>query len=92
MTLVGRTIADSFECVRISGSCFNFTELFCDQRLDFGQSPAVKDQTTFQLKINQASKATLRIYDGKGNFVATAYSGYLAEFLKAVRNEGFATT
>ncbi|MFN0212979.1 MAG: DUF4331 family protein [Saprospiraceae bacterium] len=35
------------------------------------------DQTTFQFKTNQATKATLRIYDAQGSYVATAYSGEL---------------
>ena len=38
-----------------------------------------QDQTTFQFKVNQATKAVLRIYDARGNFVATAFSGYLSE-------------
>ncbi|MFN0036314.1 MAG: DUF4331 family protein [Saprospiraceae bacterium] len=37
------------------------------------------NQTTFQFKVNQATKATLRIYDAQGNYVATAYSGNLLE-------------
>jgi len=37
------------------------------------------DQTTFQFKVNQATKATLRIYDAQGSYVATAFSGNLSE-------------
>ncbi len=37
------------------------------------------DQTTFQFKVNQATKATLRIYDVQGNYVTTAYTGDLSE-------------
>lgn len=36
-------------------------------------------QTTFQFRVNQATQGNLRIYDALGNFVATAYSGYLPE-------------
>lgn len=37
------------------------------------------DQTTFQFKVNQATKGTLRIYNAQGNYVATAFSGILPE-------------
>jgi len=37
------------------------------------------DQTTFQFKVNRDTRATLRIYDLRGNFVSTVYSGNLTE-------------
>jgi hypothetical protein len=37
------------------------------------------DETTFSFKINQNTKATLRIYDSRGNFIATAFQGDLQE-------------
>jgi Domain of unknown function (DUF4331)/Secretion system C-terminal sorting domain len=37
------------------------------------------DETTFTFKINQNTKANLRIYDARGNFVATAFQGDLQE-------------
>ncbi len=37
------------------------------------------DQTTFQFKVNRATRATLRIYNAQGTYVATAFSGDLAE-------------
>jgi|GEM_PF-2709832 len=37
------------------------------------------DQTTFQFKVNRDTRATLRIYDLRGNFVATAYADNMVE-------------
>jgi len=37
------------------------------------------DQTTFQFKVNQDTKVTLRIYDAQGSYVVTAFSGNLSE-------------
>ncbi|MBC7774453.1 MAG: DUF4331 family protein [Phycisphaerae bacterium] len=37
------------------------------------------EQTTFQFKVNQATKATLRVYDAQGSYVATAFTGDLSE-------------
>jgi hypothetical protein len=37
------------------------------------------DQTTFQFKVNQPIKATLRIYNAQGSYVATAFTGNLTE-------------
>lgn len=37
------------------------------------------DQTTFQFKVSQATRGTLRIYNAQGNYVATAFSGNLPE-------------
>jgi hypothetical protein len=37
------------------------------------------DETTFSFKINQNTKANLRIYDARGNFIATAFQGDLQE-------------
>ncbi len=38
-----------------------------------------RGQTTFAFKVNQPTKATLRIYNAQGSYVATAFSGNLAE-------------
>ena len=37
------------------------------------------DQTTFQFKVYAATKATLRIYNAQGSYVATAFTGNLSE-------------
>jgi hypothetical protein len=37
------------------------------------------NETTFQFKVNQPTRATLRIYDAQGSYVATAFSGNLSE-------------
>ena len=70
-----------------SGPVFVGTNDIFQGALGFSTKPVLmknypnpfNDQTTFQFKVNQATQATLRIYDAQGNFVATAYSGNLAE-------------
>lgn len=37
------------------------------------------NETTFQFRVNRATNATLRIYNAQGNYVATAFTGFLPE-------------
>lgn len=38
-----------------------------------------QSQTTFEFKVNQATDVTIRIFDVRGAYVATPFSGYLSE-------------